>query len=112
MRVVSLVISLLPKGVLVVMLVLLSCIEYVRGVCLFVKRHISASLCKMTDQIKMLFGVNTPGGPWNIVLDVDPDPPSERGRGPTFKFPDFRHISGMTEARDLTFCVHIRGWGP
>jgi len=35
---------------------------------------------KMAEQIKMLFGVNTPGGPWNIVLDVGPDPPTERGQ--------------------------------
>jgi len=25
---------------------------------------------KMAEQIKMLFGVNTSGGTWNIVLDV------------------------------------------
>jgi len=24
------------------------------------------------------FGVNTPGGPWNIVLDEGPDPPQRR----------------------------------
>jgi len=35
---------------------------------------------KMAEQIKMLFGVNTPGGPWNIVLDVGLDPP-QRGEG-------------------------------
>jgi len=29
----------------------------------------------------MLFGVNTPGGPRNIVLDRSPDPPSARGGG-------------------------------
>jgi len=29
----------------------------------------------------MLFGVNTPGGPRNIVLDGGPDAPTERGRG-------------------------------
>jgi len=36
----------------------------------------------MIKQIKMLFGVNTPRGTWNIVLDEDPDPPTERERGP------------------------------
>jgi len=41
----------------------------------------------MVEQIKMLFGVNTPGGPWNIVLDGGPDPPGDRGRA-TFKFWD------------------------
>jgi len=38
---------------------------------------------KMAEQIKMLFRVNTPGGPWNIVLDVSPDPP-KRGEGAHF----------------------------
>jgi len=35
---------------------------------------------KMAEQIKTLFGVNTPGGPWNIMLDVGPDPPTDSGR--------------------------------
>jgi len=35
---------------------------------------------KMAEQIKMLFGVNTPEGPWNIVLKLRLDPP-QRGRG-------------------------------
>jgi len=39
----------------------------------------------MAEQIKMLFGVNTFGGSWNIVLDVGPDPP-QSGERPTFKF--------------------------
>jgi len=38
---------------------------------------------KMGEQIKMLFGMNTPGGRWNIVLDVDPDP-LQRGEGANF----------------------------
>jgi len=57
----------------------------VRGVCLSVclSRGSSRIHCaKMAEQIKMLFGVNTPGGPRNIVLDVGPDPHTERGRGP------------------------------
>jgi len=42
---------------------------------------------KTAEQIKMLFMVNTVGGPWNIVLDVGPDsPPTERGRGPDLNF--------------------------
>jgi len=43
----------------------------------------------MAEQINMLFGGNTPGGPWNIVLDVGPDLSSEREKGPSFKFWDF-----------------------
>jgi len=39
----------------------------------------------MAEQIKMLFGVNTTGGPWNIVLEVGPDPPRE-GEGASFTF--------------------------
>jgi len=30
----------------------------------------------MAEQIKMLFGANTPGGPWSIVLDVGSADPS------------------------------------
>jgi len=40
----------------------------------------------MAKQIKMLFGVSTPGGPWNIVLNVGPDSLTERGRGPVLNF--------------------------
>jgi len=29
---------------------------------------------KTAERIKMLFGVNTPGGPWNIVSDGGADP--------------------------------------
>jgi len=35
----------------------------VRGVCQSVTQFTSASLAKMAEQIKMLLGVNTPGGP-------------------------------------------------
>jgi len=31
----------------------------------------------MAEQIKMLFGVNTLGGPWKTVLDRGPDPHRE-----------------------------------
>jgi len=44
----------------------------VRGVCQSVclSRGSSQLRCaKTAEQIKMLFGVNTPGGPWNVVLD-------------------------------------------
>jgi len=40
----------------------------------------------MAEQVKMLFRVNTPGGPWNIVLKVGPDPPQRRGGGPVLNF--------------------------
>jgi len=60
----------------------------------------------------MLFGVNTPGGPWNIVLDVDPDLPIERRREDSFKFGDPRSIFRKAGARDLKFCVPLEGWGP
>jgi len=39
----------------------------------------------MAEQIKMLFGVNTPGDPWNIVLDMGPDPHTAR-RSPVLNF--------------------------
>jgi len=45
----------------------------VRGVCLSGCLSYSSSrlhCAKMAEQIKMLFGVNTPRGPGNIVLDV------------------------------------------
>jgi len=60
----------------------------------------------------MLCGMNTLGGPRNIVLHGVPDPPTDRG-GPTFKLWDLPpHISRMAEARDFKFCVHIEGDGP
>jgi len=53
----------------------------------------------------MLFGLNTLGCPWNIVLHGDPDPPTERGgEGSWGKFlpiVDPLHISGIAEARDF-----------
>jgi len=69
------------------------------SVCLFVSL---SSLCKMAEQIKMLFGVNTRGGPWNIVLDVGPDPPQTGGGEPT-------RISGMAATRDWN--IAYRGLG-
>jgi len=68
----------------------------------------------MAKQIKIMFGVNTLGDPWNIVLAVGPDlsSPTITGRGPTFKFKDPSHISGMAKARELKFCMSIEEWGP
>jgi len=43
---------------------------------------------KTAEQIKMLFGMNTLGSPRDIVLYWGPDLPTDRGRGPTFKFCD------------------------
>jgi len=58
----------------------------------------------------MLFGMNTPGDPWNIVLDMGPDSPTERGRGPSFKFWDpLLSMEGLK--LELKFCVYIEGWG-
>jgi len=64
----------------------------------------------MAEQIKMLFGVNNSGGPRNIVLDVGHNLPTERMRGPILNF-EIPPISGTAEARDLKFCVHIKGRG-
>jgi len=66
----------------------------------------------MAEQIKMLFGVNTPGRPWNIVLDVGPDPVIERERGPNFKFWDPLVSLGTAEARNLKILCAYRGLGP
>jgi len=59
-------------------------------------------------------GVNTAGGPWNIVLDGGPDPPQRVGSrlGIILPIMDLLHILGTGEARDLKFCMHIEGWGP
>jgi len=50
----------------------------------------------MAEQIKMLFGMNTPGG------YVGSDPPTERGGGPVLNF-GTSLISGIAEARELKF---------
>jgi len=68
---------------------------------------------KTAVQIKMLFEVNIPGGPRNIVLAGGPDPHTERWRGEKIlPSGDPLHISGTAEARDLKFCVHTDGSGP
>jgi len=76
----------------------------IRSVCLSVTQLISASLCKngravyakfqvssfrhsgdkrgsqnlKVGPLRLLFGVHTPEGPWNIVLDASPDPLQRR----------------------------------
>jgi len=61
----------------------------------------------MAERINMLFGVNTPVGLRNIVLDGASDPPPQKGGAKVGEyFWDLSHISGMAEARDLKFCTH------
>jgi len=56
------------------------------SVCLCVSRGSSRLHCaKMAEQTKMVFGVNTPGGPCSIVLKEIPDPP-QRGGSPVLNF--------------------------
>jgi len=53
----------------------------VRGDCLSVchaAQH-GFAVQKTAERIKMLFGVNTLGGPWDIVLHGGPDAPTEKG---------------------------------
>jgi len=61
------------------------------------------------QQIKMLFGVNTPGGPWNIVLHVGLDPPTD-GRGPVFNFGTLLLFLEQLKL-DLKFCMHTEDGG-
>jgi len=82
------------------MLEMQSVLTDVCGVCESVMRD---------EQIKMLFGVNTPGGPWNIVLDVGPDPLQRKGEGDQFSMLGFPPISGTAEDRNLKFCLLIEG---
>jgi len=49
-----------------------------------VTRLHSAFMCKMAERIDVLFGVNTVGGPRNIVLDGGPHAPTVREGGSTF----------------------------
>jgi len=45
---------------------------------------------KMAEQIEMPFGINTPGGPRNIVLDmVGPGHPTEKGSLLNFGTPSY-----------------------
>jgi len=68
---------------------------------------------KTAQRIKILFGVNTLGGPRNIMLDGGPDPPQRGGGvGEISPIVDQLHISRLAEITNLKFCVHIHGWGP
>jgi len=54
-------------------------------------------------------------GPWNIELYGGSFFPYNEGEGELGKIlavMDPLHISGMTEARDLKFCMRVEGWGP
>jgi len=54
----------------------------------------------------MLFGVNTPGGPWKIVFDVGLDPP-QRQKKVNFLILGPPHSSGTAEATALKFSVLV-----
>jgi len=58
----------------------------------------------------MLFGVNTLGGPWNIVLYGGPDSPEKGGRGVGGILPIMDPLQAWLKL-NLKFCVHIDGWG-
>jgi len=70
---------------------------FAASVCL--SRDSSRLRCaKMAEQIKMLFRVNTPGCPWNIVLDVGTDPPQRRRGGPRLEILcAYRLIGALSE---------------
>jgi len=85
-------------------------VTHVRGIC--PTRGSSRLRCaKTAELIKMLFGVNTLGGPRDIVLHGGPDHPTYRGGRPTFKSWNPPSIPG-TAAGDLKFSMHIEGCGP
>jgi len=55
----------------------------------------------MVEQINILFGVNTLGGPWNIVLHRDPELLQRGGgKGGVLPIVDSLHTAGMAEDRD------------
>jgi len=82
-------------------------------VCVCVSRGSSQLRCaKTAEQIKMLFGVNTVGVSGTLCLHGGPDPPTDREKGPTFKFWDTPRISGTAKSRDLKFCMRLEGDGP
>jgi len=62
---------------------------------------------KMAKQIKMLFGVNTPGGPWDIVFHGGLIPTDREG-DLLLNFGTPR-ISRMAEATDWKLCAHTKG---
>jgi len=59
------------------------CLSVSLSVCLSVchAAHLGFTVQKNAERIKMLFGVNTLMGQWNIVLDRGPDPPQRCGGG-------------------------------
>jgi len=64
---------------------------------------------------RQLNGSRYSWGPWNMVLHLGSDPPTESGRGEVgehFAILDPRHISGMAEARELKFCTPREGLPP
>jgi len=68
------------------------------GVCL--------SVCHGTKLSFTVFGVNTPDGPRNIVIDGGLDPCREGKRGIILNSGTPSYFQ-LTEARDLKFCVCI-----
>jgi len=58
----------------------------------------------------MLFGMNALGGPWNIVLDGGPDPPTVGGRGSRRKILLTYYISQKWLKLEK-FGVLIEHWG-
>jgi len=72
--------------------------------------HLGLKNAKMDEQMKILFGVNTPGGPWSDRRGSWS--PHKEGKGEHFQILGPRHTSEMAEAKDLQFCVHVEGWGP
>jgi len=54
------------------------------GVSLSVTQLNSVSLCKNGWTVKLLFGMNTLGGPRDIVLHRGPDTPIDTGTGTYF----------------------------
>jgi len=77
-----------------------------RGVCLsiFLSRGSTVLHCaKAAERIKILFGVNSPAGPWNSVLGGGPDPLPQRRKESWEKFWE------PVEARKL--CKRKSGFG-
>jgi len=83
------------------------------SVCLSVTRLKSASLRKTSEQIQILFGVNSLGGLRNIVLNGAPDPHSEE-KGSRGKFGPLwtpTYLQNGSSYRLEISCA-FRGWGP
>jgi len=73
-----------------------------RGVCpsVCLSRSSTRLHCaKTVERIKMLFGVNIPGGPWSIVLEGVLFPHSKGDLGTIFQI-DPLHTSIMAEAKE------------